>query len=76
MPTSFSVERRNPHHWDIYAESKRAFCIRGEVGNIFIRDERAETREKTDGFSRIHEGFKTVDAAMSWICSNLMFEKN
>jgi len=63
---NFSVNWRNPGHWDIYNRHRRLFCIRGEPGAFFVRDERGPTRDK----------FATVDAAMAWICATLMYEPN
>lgn len=72
MPTNFSVEYRNPGHWDIYANRARVFCIRGEPGDFIVRDER---RQDTGLIISAKGSFATVDAAMAWICSTLMFEK-
>jgi len=66
-PNYFSVNWRNPGHWDIYDENRRLFCIRGGPGNFFIRDERERGGETK-------KGFPTVASAMVWICETLMQE--
>ena len=70
MISWFSVVNRNPGHWDISVDGNRVFCIRGEPGKYLIRDERSPiSRAGSDSFP-------TVDAAMAWICSTLMYEGN
>ena len=71
MTENFSVNRRNPGHWDIYDNRRRLFCIRGQPGAFFVRDERDESER---GPTR--DKFATVDAAMAWICATLMYEAN
>lgn len=64
----FSVIYRNPGHWDIYSDRSRSFCIRGDIGRVFVRDERSrEVRQETPVF-------KTVAAAFAYISDVLMFE--
>lgn len=94
-PSGFSVSKRNPHHWDIYAgqcpgyasawlaahpggftsakdgDRERAFCIRGEPGNIYVRDERWNPHQP---HPRTGTYFRTVSAAMLWIAEELMQE--
>lgn len=66
--TGFSVVHRNPGHWDVLVQGTgRAFAIRGEPGNVWVRDER---RTKHTG----DETFKTLIAAMAWIVDELMYE--
>jgi hypothetical protein len=67
MVTDFNVHWRNPGHWDVYDSRGRVFCIRGRPGDFCIRDERKRGEPQ-------REGFATVDAAMAWICSTLMYE--
>jgi len=67
MTMNFSVNYRNPGHWDVSDHERRLFCIRGGRGAFVIRDER-------EGMDPIGTVFPTVDAAMTWICSVLMFE--
>lgn len=71
MP-DFNVSRRNPHHWDVSAVGVgRAFAIRGEPGDVIVRDEREDA-------SRPHPRpvlrFKSVAIAMAWIADELMQE--
>lgn len=68
MIPNFSVNYRNTGHWDIYADSGRLFCIRGQPGSVFVRDERQNAGHLRPGT------FATVDAAMAWITSTLMYE--
>ena len=72
MTTNFSVNYRNPGHWDIYDHQRRLFCIRGHPGGVIIRDE----REPAGTDKRHLDSFATVDAAMAWITSTLMYEPN
>lgn len=67
MERTFSIVWRNRGHWDIYNQDGRIFCLRGEPGAFFIRDERTNNGPRRDGFT-------TVDAAMAWVCSTLMWE--
>ena len=96
FPLGFSINYRNPGHWDIYAKitpgrvaawkeahpggqtsetdrgSERAFCIRGEPGKVYVRDERWNPHRphpRRDGMT-----FRSVMAAMVWICEELMQE--
>jgi hypothetical protein len=69
MTTNFSVIWRNPGHWDIYSYKSRLFCVRGEPGAYAVRDERIG-----EFWQQERAGFTTVDAAMAWICSTLMYE--
>lgn len=77
----FSAFERNPGHWDISATpavpqpgrdfpvKERAFCIRGEPGKVTVRDERTDPDRP---FPRESLKFKSVQAAMAWICDELM----
>jgi len=75
MIQSFSVTRRNPHHWDIYSSQhpRRMFTIRGEPksdmapGNIWVSDDR-------DVCSVTISKFDTVADAMFYISKMLMEE--
>jgi membrane-associated phospholipid phosphatase len=69
MIDHFSINWRNTGHWDICSAHERLFCIRGQPGAFFVRDER-----ESGGVTR--DGFPTVDAAMAWICATLMYEAN
>lgn len=100
FPCGFSITRRNPGHWDIYASrpayqeeahnatqpehchitvpgskrcNERAFRIRGEPGNVLIYDERSNPHRP---HPRADLTFKSVLAAMMWICEELMQEPN
>jgi hypothetical protein len=59
MTRDFSVKWRNPGHWDVYGTRGRLFCIRGQPGDFYIRDERAEAER---GPTR--DKFTTVDAEL------------
>lgn len=62
----FSVNYRNYGHWDIWNSERRIYRIRGGPGKYMVINEierKAETKY-----------FKTVQACMSYICDELMFE--
>lgn len=65
----FSAIYRNPGHWDICSDRKRLFRIRGDIGCVYVYDERqpVEVRQQTPDF-------KTVAAAFAYISDILMFE--
>ena len=66
----FSVVYRNYGHWDIYiTDEGRGFCIRGGPGKYYVRDERP-----TSAPDYPSKSFKTVQACMSYVCDELMFE--
>lgn len=66
-PASFSVNRRNYGHWDFTTREKgRVFRIRGGPGCYKAMDERAHPYPVTT--------FKTLPAAVAFICDELMFE--
>jgi len=73
-PHSFSVNRRNPHHWDIYTDWGRAFRIRGEPGAVWVADER-EMKTLPPLRNRQVINFRTVGAAMLWISEELLTEQ-
>jgi len=62
----FSVIYRNYGHWDICDSRERLFRIRGGPGKHVVLDERQRDAPKKE--------FKTVNACMSCICDELMFE--
>jgi hypothetical protein len=70
MADSFGVYRRDTHHWDISTDEGRAFCIRGEPGKIYVRDERQDGRP----FPRESIQFRSVPVAMAFCAEQLMFE--
>lgn len=94
-PLGFSVNYRNPGHWDVYAKivpgrasawkhanpsgqtserdggQERAFCIRGEPGDVYVRDERWDPHRP---HPRGVVTFKSVLGAMLWIAEELMQE--
>lgn len=70
MFNSFSVNWRNPGHWDIYGLGRRLFCIRGNPGSYYVRDECGT------GTKVIDATFATVDAAMAYITAALMYERH
>lgn len=65
MLRGFSVTERDTGHWDIYGDKQREFCIRGEPGNVMVRDERGSTP-----YAVTH--FKSVPAAFLWIADHYM----
>jgi len=67
MPEGFTVDYRNPGHWDISTRRDgRLFTIRGEPGDVIVHDTRAR-----GGPSR---EFKNVADAMTCVCEELMWE--
>ena len=68
---NFRVIRRNYGHWDVWTgnreEAQREFCIRGGPGKYYVRGDHSR---RGDEIKR----FKTVQACMSYICDELMFE--
>lgn len=67
----FSVYERNPGHWDIYINNVgRVFKIRGNHGIQIVID----TRNPKPSIPHKSIEFKTVQACMSYICDELMFE--
>jgi hypothetical protein len=52
-------------------QQERAFCIRGEPGDVRVRDERWDPHRP---FPRENMKFRSVLAAMLWICEELMQE--
>lgn len=68
MVPYFEVTNRNPGHWDIYSKNRRMFCIRGEAGMYYIRDERKTVDERAE------IQYKSIPACMAYIVDELMFE--
>lgn len=66
MINSFSVNRRNPGHWDIWNMDRRLFRIRGGPGAYDAMDERQPPFPVTT--------FKTLSSCMQFICDELMHE--
>lgn len=64
---NFQVVYRNYGHWDIWNEKGRIYRIRGGPGKYWVSGEH-EMRHDQDN------KFKTVQACMSYICDQLMFE--
>jgi hypothetical protein len=62
-PKGFTTESDN--------ERERAFAIRGEPGNVLVRDERWNPHAP---FPRESLKFRSVIGAMLWICEELMRE--
>jgi len=62
---SFNVVHRGEGHWDIYVNSKRTFTIRGCSGAVSVDNQISGHRLLV----------KTVNAGMSFICDQLMFER-
>jgi len=64
----FKAFQRDDHHWDIYiinpygGKTFRRFKIRGEPGNIFLMDKEVDKSIN----------FRTVVAAMAYVCDNIM----
>lgn len=65
---NFEVVYRSYGHWDIYQQEGRIFTIRGGPGKYCVFDEREDHRREEP------KEFKTVQACMSYICDDLMFE--
>jgi hypothetical protein len=65
---SFSVNRRNPGHWDIHSDKGRIFRLRGAPGAYNVYDD----REGKHGGEPTP--FNTVSACMTYVCDQLMFE--
>lgn len=65
----FSVIYRNPGHWDIARGGEgRLFRIRGDIGRVYVMDERdSSVRKETITF-------RTVQSAFAYIADELMFE--
>lgn len=63
----FEVRKRNPHHWDIYNNKRRLFCIRGESGRIILYGD-------NDYKDRPQMIFPSVISCMSFICVEFMSE--
>ena len=68
MLKGFSVQYRNPGHWDIYQSGVRIFKIRGAPGEVALIID----PDKRGG--AVNQYFNTVDAAMSRVVNDLMFE--
>jgi hypothetical protein len=62
----FTINRRNPGHWDIWDNTKRIFRIRGGPGKYIAIDERGESCPSTE--------FKTISTCMQFITDELMHE--
>lgn len=73
MPVKhFDVRRRNYGHWDVWAwkspdEGERIYRIRGGPGAYVVIGDHSRRHESI-------KEFKTVQACMSYICDDLMFE--
>lgn len=67
----FSTIYRNPGHWDIVNKNGRLFRIRGDIGDVWVSDERPMIGEVG---RREAMKFRTVAAAMAYITDILMFE--
>lgn len=63
----FTVLYRNYGHWDVYQNNGRIFRIRGGPGAYCVLDERGERNTPK-------KEFRTVQACMTYICDDLMFE--
>lgn len=69
MNSYMSISRRDTHHFDIGNGVRRVFCIRGEPGEIVVRDEREGPTKSKD-----LPIFKTASAAIMW-CADEMLMK-
>ena len=69
MGSNFNIGYRNPGHYDIYDRVERCFAIRGEPGNVVVRDERQSTYID-NGAAVIR--FKTLSTALAWCCDEMM----
>ena len=71
MPGSFTFHYRDtPGHWDVIENGGRAFAIRGEAGDMFVRDERHPKHRRIDPTPR----FRTATSAMAWCVDELVSE--
>jgi hypothetical protein len=68
MIDHFSVEYRNPGHWDIYGRDGRLFRIRGMPGAVIVYGAECSSKD-------IEKPFRSVSKAMVWICALLMGEE-
>lgn len=60
----FEVVYRNYGHWDIYLSGYRIYRIRGAPGNYEVWSEEGNSIKV----------FKSVLAAMNYVCDELMYE--
>ena len=73
--SSFSVKQRNPRHWDVGTDGKRAFRIRGR-GSEGISKEGCFCvigEQPHEGIMK--DGFETLSGAMGWVTDYLMHEE-
>ncbi len=61
----FTVNYRNPGHWDIVQDGSRIYRIRGGPSAYLVFKEVRGAKTHT---------FKTLPIAMAFICDELMFE--
>lgn len=71
MMRYFSIQERNPGHWDIGNHTGRQWRIRGEPWNVIVHDERDDLSRP---FPRDPITFKTVSTAFAWIADHYMAE--
>lgn len=64
---NFSFTRRNPGHWDVYANSGRVFAVRGGPGRYIVRDERLDSH-------KVPFEAKTIGSCFQYIMDELTFE--
>ncbi len=69
----FSVNKRNPGHWDISDGHERAFRIRGEPGRVTVLDERSDESEYGK-LPRAALTFPDVRSAMAYVAFQFMSE--
>jgi hypothetical protein len=62
-----SILQRDVGHYDIYDGVRRAFAIRGEYGNVYVRDER---RLDCD-----IKSFEDLDSAFLWCLGEMLAYK-
>ena len=67
MTKNFSVNWRNPGHWDIYIGDARRYIIRGKSGSVIVENTKPET-------SYLPYLCESVSQAMTFICGQLMKE--
>ena len=67
MENHFTVTNRNYGHWDIWNKNERLFRIRGGPGRYCVIGDHSKNHIET-------QYFKTVQACMSYITDDLMFE--
>ncbi len=64
MTKYFSINYRNPGHWDVWNKKHRICKIRGKPENVCVYQDYGIIKSK--------EGFKNIAEALTYITSHLM----